>query len=137
MSATTAALGRDTSQKGSEVRRPYQRRGLNRPEGWLDGRTREAKFLGRYQAMLLQHLGGSPSALEVVLIRRAARIALQLELLDSEVALRRPDKRRLREYAALNSGLIRILRSLGVADPPPDLDLASYLARKARSDKSA
>jgi hypothetical protein len=103
----------------------------------MDGRTKEAKFLRSYQGMLLQHLGASPSALEVALVKRAARIALQLELLDSDVALRRPDKRRLREYASLNSGLIRILRSLGVADPPPDLDLADYLAHKARSDKSA
>jgi hypothetical protein len=52
---------------------------------WVDGRTREAKFLKAIEAELTEHLGGQPSAVQVLAIRRIARLTLQAELLDQKL----------------------------------------------------
>jgi hypothetical protein len=40
----------------------------------LDGRTQEAAFLRQTRARLVEHVGGSPSAVQSALIDRAAQI---------------------------------------------------------------
>jgi hypothetical protein len=48
----------------------------------VDRRTREGVFLDRYERMLVEHLGGTPTITQAALISRTARLALHLELLD-------------------------------------------------------
>jgi hypothetical protein len=50
--------------------------------GLIGGRSREGRFLRRYEAMLTEHVGGNPSIVQRALISRAARLALHLELMD-------------------------------------------------------
>src|SRR5436305_2751780 len=52
--------------------------------GSLNGNTREAKFIKAYEASLVQHVGGSPTAVQRALITRAARLACHLELWDEQ-----------------------------------------------------
>jgi hypothetical protein len=55
--------------------------------GEIDGRSREGKFLRRIEADLVAQVGGSPTFAPSLLIRRAARSMLQLELLDAKMGL--------------------------------------------------
>src|SRR4051812_4797285 len=48
----------------------------------LDGRTREAALLRRTRDDLLDHLGHSPSAVEVRLVERAALLSVYIGLMD-------------------------------------------------------
>ena len=45
----------------------------------IDGRSREGRFLRRVEAELVAGVGGEPTFAQSLLIRRAARIMLQLE----------------------------------------------------------
>ena len=47
----------------------------------LDGRTREAALMRDTRARLIAHVGGSPSAVELALIERAAQLTLKVVLL--------------------------------------------------------
>ncbi len=51
----------------------------------IDGRSREGKFIRKCEAELAQHIGGEPNFAQRLLIRRAARAMLRLELLDSKM----------------------------------------------------
>jgi hypothetical protein len=67
---------------------PYSR-GLHRAAigQFVDGRSREGRFLRAYEAMLLQHVGHAPTAIERALVSRAARLALYVELMDERSLL--------------------------------------------------
>ena len=51
----------------------------------IDGRSREGRFLRAAEAELIAHVGGSPSFTQRLLIRRAARAMLRLELFDAKL----------------------------------------------------
>jgi hypothetical protein len=84
--------------------------------GWsIDGRSREGRFLLAYQAMLAEHLGGSPSRVQRELIRRCARLALHLELQDEKLMTGAPPSdHTARQYLAWNNALVRTLARLGL-----------------------
>jgi hypothetical protein len=63
---------------------PYSRVLRRGALGALNGNTREAKFIRTYEAILIEHCGGSPSAVQRSLITRAARLAVHLELWDEK-----------------------------------------------------
>jgi hypothetical protein len=98
---------------------------------FIDGRSWEAKFLKRYEAMLIKHLGGKPSLPQAALIIRCARVALHLELMD---------RRSLRDghvfgihdhnyYVSWSNSLARLLAGLGVGSPEaPELTIADIAA---------
>ena len=52
----------------------------------IDGRSREGRFLRAAGAELIAQTGGAPSFGQRILIRRAARAMLRLELLDAKMA---------------------------------------------------
>ena len=52
----------------------------------IDGRSREGRFLRAAEAELIAQTGGEPSFGQRILIRRAARAMLRLELLDAKMA---------------------------------------------------
>lgn len=100
---------------------------------YLDGRSKEALFLKARRDELTAHIGGSPNAVQRMLIERAARLALRLELFD-ERDLTNPkyldrDERKLLAY---HNSLVRTLARLGIkgapVKPPTLDDIANMIA---------
>jgi hypothetical protein len=54
--------------------------------GKIDGRSAEGKFLARCEAEMVAQLGVEPTFTQRMLIRRASRALLRLELLDRKAA---------------------------------------------------
>lgn len=99
----------------------------------LDSRTREGRFAKVVREELISHLGGQPTAPQVLLIETATLMALRVALLSrhvlSEEALRERDDRQL--VAWMNS-LRLTLVALGIERPIQAApSLASYI--EARS----
>ena len=82
--------------------------------GEIDGRSREGKFLRRIEAELVAQVGGSPSFAQSLLIRRAARSMLQLELLDAKMAAGTWTGHDSRTQGGLNNAVRLALRELGI-----------------------
>jgi hypothetical protein len=106
----------------------------------VDGRLAEAKLMARVRAELTQHLGGSPSATQRILIDRAAALSLHIHLMDRESARSGGmSERNGRQYLAWSNALTRVLKQIGlkgVADKPPSLQ--DYLAgRSAQAPATA
>jgi hypothetical protein len=92
----------------------------------IDGRSREGKFLRRVEAELIAQVGGSPSFAQSLLIRRAARSMLQLELLDAKMASGNWTAHDSRTQGGLNNAVRLALRELGIK--PAKVELVSPLA---------
>ena len=99
----------------------------------IDGRSREGKFIRRIEAELLDQLGDNPSFAQLLLIRRAARAALKLELYDRKLAEGDVNSHDSRMYGGLSSNLRLLLREIaaqavakGKAKPP---DLSAVVER--------
>jgi hypothetical protein len=86
--------------------------------GEIDGRSREGKFLRRIEAELTAQVGGSPSFAQSLLIRRAARSMLQLELLDDKMASGNWTAHDSRTQGGLNNAVRLALRELGLKAAP-------------------
>jgi hypothetical protein len=82
----------------------------------INGSSREGRFLRAYEAELVDHCGGAPSAVQRALIVRACRLALHLELMDERALV---DGKGLTThdhnfYIAWSNSLARTLARLGV-----------------------
>ena len=103
----------------------------------IDGRSREGRFLRDCERELVAHAGGSPSFTQRLLIRRAARAMLRLELLDEKLAKGIWTDHDARTFGGLSNALRLMLRELGLKglskERPPSLDdvLAEHARRKA------
>jgi hypothetical protein len=89
----------------------------------LDGRSREGRFLRAFEASLTEHVGGSPSTTQKILIRRASRALLRLELFDEKMTSGLTDHD-ARVYGGLSNTLRLAMRELGLrgaADKPRTL----------------
>lgn len=109
----------------------------------VHGNSKEGRFLRAVERELTQHIGGSPSAAQRMLISRAARLALQLEMMD-EAALAAGgamSEGNSRRYLAWSNTLSRTLRELGlkgVAAKAPSLaDIAAEIAANKRAGRAA
>jgi len=106
----------------------------------LDGRTREAMLMRRTRAQLIEHVGGSPSAVELALIDRAVALTLRLAQLDAEVvrgeALSSHDHR---HYLAWSNSLTKTLGRLGAKGKvePQGPSLADMMAASEAARKTA
>lgn len=104
----------------------------------IDGRSREGKFLRKVEAELTEHVGGAPSFTQRLLIRRAARALLRLELLDEKMASGNWTDHDARTFGGLNNALRLCLRELGFkAAPPKTPTLQDYLNQKAAAKTTA
>ena len=97
---------------------PHSRPG---PVARIDGRSRAAKIMEAARDDLITHLGGSPSAVELRLIDRAALLTLHCHLfdqraLDSGAPLSERDSR---AYLAYSNSLTRLLARLGIKGAKP------------------
>ena len=99
--------------------------------GKLDGRTRESRLLHQVKRDLTAHVGGAPSATQRILVDRAARLTLQVALLDakhSDGAFTEHDER---AYLAWTNTLTRLMRQLGMTSTPPrPRNLADHIASR-------
>jgi hypothetical protein len=99
----------------------------------IDGRSREGKFLRRIEAELMAQIAASPSFAQSLLIRRAARAMLQLELLDQKMASGNWTAFDGRVQSGLNNAVRLGLKELGLkaaVQRPPTL--SEYLSAKTR-----
>lgn len=82
----------------------------------MDARTREAALMRKVRADLTAHVGGSPSVTQLMLIDRAAKLSLHVELFERRLieggSLSERDGR---DYLAYSNALTRTLRELGMA----------------------
>lgn len=100
----------------------------------IDGRSREGRYLRNFEAMLAQHVGGKPSATQRVLIARAAKLALRLELFDERTMAVELGERSAREYLALSNHLRLCMRELGLKGAEPRApSLAGAFAEASRA----
>jgi hypothetical protein len=104
--------------------------------------SREGRFLISFEDMLNEHLGRQPSIVEKLLIQRASRVALHLELMDHKaiaegVVFSTSDNAR---YCAWSNGLARMLCKLGLQPtqvPEPKLELSDWVQKNQRSKTRA
>jgi hypothetical protein len=136
----------DTAERPKLTRRPYSNRpkpdpryaahkvgphSRPRPLAKVDKRTKAGQFLHAYEQMLIDHVGGSPSATQRALIIRTARLALHAELLDARAlkdgkGLSATDQH---FYCVWSNSLARHLAKLGLERPKPKGSTPSSLTK--------
>jgi hypothetical protein len=110
MSMNAVNPARTLPRLGSESR--VLRRGVLGDS--IDGRSREGRFLLQCERELIAHCGGSPSFTQCLLIRRAARAMLRLELLDDKMTSGKWTDHDARTFGGLSNALRLMLRELGL-----------------------
>lgn len=104
----------------------------------LDPRSPEGRFLARTKRELVAHLGGKPTATQVLMIEAAARLRLRLWLLDAKAFASGGDvsDTDTKRYSWHAGSLLRVLRDLGLAEAAkpvaPRRSLADHLARRGK-----
>jgi hypothetical protein len=104
----------------------------------LDRRTKEARLLETARASLTRHVGGAPNDVQRVLIERASRLLVYLEVMDKQ-ALEdgTMSERNSRMYLGWQNSLRLTLREIVASSSTPvkaDVgSLSDYLASKASS----
>jgi hypothetical protein len=90
----------------------------------VDGRSREGRFLSKIERELTQQVG-RPSFAQTLLIRRLARAALRLELIDERSLTGTLSDHDGRSFSALSNQVRLLARELGLKAAPaeklPDL----------------
>lgn len=94
-----------------------------------DGRTREARLLRETRAKLIAHVGGTPSATQVMLIDRVAWLTLRLAQFDTLRAGGEAIDDVL--YLAWSNSLSRIMARLGATAPNPSAGFIDVLHKMA------
>jgi hypothetical protein len=103
----------------------------------IDGRSREGRYLRHCEQELTRQLGGSLSFAQQILVRRAARAMLRLELFDEKMDKGGWSDHDARTYGGLSNNLRLCLRELGIKAPPapkPVSELAEYFSRPPPED---
>jgi hypothetical protein len=101
----------------------------------VDWRSRQGQTLIAARAELTAHVGGNPNNVQRVLIERAARLQLYLEMMDARaLAAGTMTAHDSRQYLAWSNALRLTLRDIGVeeAKPAKTPDLDGYLKGAAR-----
>jgi hypothetical protein len=114
----TQATTMNTSARTPARKGPYCKSLSRGSLGEVDGRSKEGKFLRRVEGELVAQLGGEPSFAQRLLIRRAARSLLQLELLDEKLSTGSWTAHDCRTQGGLNNAVRLALRELGLKATP-------------------
>jgi hypothetical protein len=80
----------------------------------IDGRSVEGKFVRAIEAELLEALGDNPTFSQLLLVRRASRAALLLELYDTKLSDGEVTSHDGRMYGGLSNNLRLTLRELNL-----------------------
>jgi hypothetical protein len=133
-----------TAQKSAKDRRrvgPYSRKLQRGAIGdCVDGRSAEGRFIRDLERQLVDHVGGSPSVTQRLLIERIIKIKLQLDGLDDKLTSGDWTAHDQRTYGALLNAQRLCLRELGLG-PAPRLMLnraghGSQMGAQSAEDKS-
>jgi hypothetical protein len=101
----------------------------------IDWRTREGQVLIAARAELTAHVGGNPNSVQRVLIERAARLSLYIEMMDAKAfEAGTMSERDSRQYLAWVNAQRLCLRELGVKAAPSEKepDLHEIVAESLR-----
>ena len=104
--------------------------------GKINGRSAEGRFLAKCEAELTAQLGdAAPSFTQKMLIRRAARALLRIELLDEKAAQGNWTDHDARTYGGLNNAVRLFMKEIAAqakASPMKAVpaDLGDYLTTK-------
>ena len=101
----------------------------------VDGRSREGRFLTKIERELTRQIG-RPSFGQTLLIRRLARAALRLELIDERSLSGTLSDHDARSFSALSNQVRLLARELGLKAAPAAKapDLGDYLATKRAAE---
>lgn len=102
----------------------------------LDRRTKEARLLEAARASLTRHVGGAPNDIQRVLIERASRLMVYIEVMDREtLETGTMSERASRQYLAWSNSLRLTLRDLGMKAAPSEKlpDLGDILAEHGKA----
>jgi hypothetical protein len=133
-----------TAEKSTTDRRrvgPYSRKLQRGAIGdCVDGRSAEGRFIRDLERQLVDHVGGSPSVTQRLLIERIIKIKLQLDGLDDKLTSGDWTAHDQRTYGALLNAQRLCLRELGLG-PAPRLMLnraghGSQMGAQSAEDKS-
>jgi hypothetical protein len=100
----------------------------------IDARSKEGRFLRVCEEQLPAQIGVAPTFAQTMLIRRAARAMLRLELLDEKAAKGNWTDHDARTFGGLNNAVRLLMREIAAQAPaaakakPPDL--SDYLATR-------
>ena len=105
----------------------------------IDARSKEGRFLRVCEAELLAQIGADgaqPTFAQSMLVRRAARAMLRLELLDEKAAKGNWSEHDSRLFSGLNNTVRLLMREIAAQSPKPGkkepvADLATYLKKAA------
>jgi hypothetical protein len=107
----------------------------------VGNKTPEGCFLKHCEQQFVAQLGGLPSFAQLVLVRRAARAALQLEKLDAKMASGNWTDHDARTYGGLSNNLRLTIRELekgrGKAAEKAVPTIAEIAARHAKAAEGA
>lgn len=98
-----------------------------------DARSAEGRLLRRVRDALVKHVGGRPTAAQMILIERASMLALHISQMDAKaLAAGGFSEWQGRQYLAWCNSLRLALEALGLAPQPQQPpELATYLAQRA------
>ena len=101
----------------------------------VDGRSREGRFLTKIERELTRQVG-RPSFAQTLLIRRLARAALRLELIDERSLSGTLSDHDARSFSALSNVVRLTARELGLKAAPVVVppSLGDYLASKRAAE---
>jgi hypothetical protein len=97
--------------------RPYSsilHRGAIGSLAGLDGRSARGRFVRQLELQLIEHLGGSPSVPQRLLIERVIKMKLQIDALEERLAEGSWTPHDARTYGGLSNAFRLAVRELGV-----------------------
>jgi hypothetical protein len=133
-------MSRIESLKRTRRLGPYSKRLTRGVIGDLyDGRSTEGRFCRDLEKQLIDHIGGSPSIAQRLLIDRIVKIRLQLDMLDQKLLSPAFTDLDRRVFGALQHSFRLCLQQLGMKSiPPPEPSFNEHMRRRqTRSDEAA
>ena len=91
----------------------------------VDGRSALGRFIRDLEAQLIAHVGGSPTITQKLLIERAVKLRVQLDMLDTKLAMGSWTPHDSRTYGGMLNAFRLVCRELGLqaaAVKPASLD---------------
>ena len=110
-----------------------------RPPGKFDGRSHAGRAAKQLRIALTEHLGGNPSAVQLLLISQACSLSARIATMDESFRKAgHMSDHHTREYLAFSNSLCRLTERLGLKgakSKPPTL--ADHIAKRKTAPAEA